>query len=237
MTPASVNPGPPAASSPVAGLTTTSQNTGTATSQLSANFDNFLKLLTTQLSNQDPLSPMDATQFTSQLAQFSSVEQQIKTNDKLSQLITAQSSSQGSTAVSFLGKMVEAPGDAATLTNGSAEWDYTLPASSKSTAIQILDSQGQVVRQIPGGTAAGSHKLVWDGHDDGGNQLPDGTYSIRLVALDSSGNAIQASTTSVAQVTGVSFSGGQVVLETNAGSVALGDVISVHEPQPAPPAS
>lgn len=214
----------------VSSLTNDTAQTGSAAAQLAGNFDNFLKLLTTQLSNQDPLSPLDATQFTTQLAQFSMVEQQINTNNKLGTLIGAQGVNQGATSVTFLGKMVEAQGNISELKNGSAEWNYILQTGSAGTEIQILDSTGQVVRTIPGEQGAGLHNLTWDGQDNDGNQLADGAYRIKVTALNSSGDPVGVSTSAVSQVTGVSFANGEVQLHTLVGTVALGDIISVREP-------
>ena len=216
--------------SSVSSLTNDTTQSNTASAQLASNFDNFLKLLTTQMSNQDPLSPLDATQFTTQLAQFSMVEQQINTNNKLGTLIGAQGVNQGATSVTFLGKMVEAQGNTSELTNGGAEWNYILQTDSAGTEIQILNSDGQVVRTIPGAQAAGLHNLTWDGTGNDGNPVPDGAYKIKVTALNSSGDPVGVSTSAVSKVTGVSFENGEVMLHTLVGDVALGNIISVREP-------
>lgn len=216
--------------SSISALSTNGQETSSAKTQLATNFDNFLKLLTTQLSNQDPLSPLDATQFTTQLAQFSMVEQQINTNERLSQLVGAQGVNQGSYSVAFLGKMVEAQGSTSELKNGSAEWSYLLQSGSSSTQIQILDETGQAVRTIPGEQAAGLHKFAWDGKDNDGVQLPEGAYTIQVSAVQADGSPVNVVTSAVSQVTGISFSNGEVQLHTLVGTVALGDIISVREP-------
>ncbi|HEY4635634.1 MAG TPA: flagellar hook assembly protein FlgD [Rhodospirillales bacterium] len=233
-TPATINPGAPQTSQATtsSSLLGASSNTNTASSQLSANFDNFLKLLTTQLANQDPLSPLDATQFTTQLAQFSGVEQAINTNKKLDALIAAQTTGQLTSGVSYLGKFVEAKGNISTLQNGQAEWGYFLSSQAASTQIAIYNDQGQLVRQIPGETTAGAHQLVWDGKDNGGNSVPDGNYQIQLVAVDNSGSPVTATTNFVSTVTGVLTSNGQVMLQTADGPIALSNVISVREPPP-----
>lgn len=233
----SIAPGVPASAksqTPTSSALNSSTDPSTASQQLSANFDNFLKLLTTQLSNQDPLSPLDATQFTTQLAQFSDVEQNINTNKKLDSLISLQSAGQFDTGVSFLGKMVESAGDKSALVNGQAEWGYYLPSDAAATVIEIYNDQGQIVRMLPGETATGAHKLSWDGKDSSGNQLPDGNYQIKVASVDSSGKQITASTNAVSPVTGVLTQNGQVYLQTADGLVALGDVVSVREPPPAP---
>src|SRR6202162_6681273 len=107
--------------------TTTTSNTGTAqaaglvgSQQLAGNFNTFLTLLTTQLQNQDPLSPLDTNQFTQQLVQFASVEQQINMNTSLSTLISLQQTAQATSALGFLGATVVVSGNFAQLVNGQA---------------------------------------------------------------------------------------------------------------------
>src|ERR1700674_4361525 len=95
---------------------------------LSSNYDTFLKLLTAQLKNQDPLSPMDSNQFTQQLVMYSQVEQQISTNDNLSSLIALTKSAAGSNAVSYLGRTALTQGGDTSLSDGSADWRYTMPS-------------------------------------------------------------------------------------------------------------
>src|SRR5271154_1385360 len=107
---------------------TSSSSSSTAMQQLSGNLNTFLTLLTTQLQNQDPLSPMDSTQFTQQLVEYSQVEQQINTNTNLTNLISLQQAGAGAASVGYLGKNVTVTNGNAALTNGSATWNFTLPA-------------------------------------------------------------------------------------------------------------
>src|SRR5450432_3496608 len=112
-----------------------------ATPALAGNFNDFLKLLTTQLQHQDPTSPLDPNQFTQELVQFSSVEQQIQTNTSLSTLISLQQNSQVTSALGFLGHNVVINGSVAQMTNGQATWNFT--GSKPSTAtINVSDSTG-----------------------------------------------------------------------------------------------
>src|SRR3954467_818697 len=105
------------------------------------NFDTFLQLLTTQLKNQNPLDPLDTNQFTQQLVQFSSVEQQLKTNDFLSSLVTANANTVNSNAVGYIGKTVAASGVRSELANGKAEWNFSLPEAANVT-VSIKDASG-----------------------------------------------------------------------------------------------
>jgi flagellar basal-body rod modification protein FlgD len=205
---------------------------------LSQDFDSFLSLLTTQLQNQDPLAPMDSTQFTTQLVQFSQVEQSINTNARLDQLVALQSGSQAVSAVSFVGKAIEAFGDTMVLAEGTASYVYTLPQDTASTTVTIKDSSGTIVRTITNApTAEGKHLLTWDGKDDQGNAMTDGTYTFTVTGKDSNGAAVETVTAIAGTVQGVTVENGVVVLDLGNGQlVKVTDVFTVSNPPPAPPA-
>src|SRR5271156_6288937 len=112
---------------------TNSSSSSSAMSNLTSNFNTFLKLLTTQLQNQDPLSPMDSNQFTQQLVEFSGVEQQINTNDNLQSLIALSMSQQASAAVNYIGHSVVMTNGEGALQNGTVDWTYNLNAPAAGT--------------------------------------------------------------------------------------------------------
>src|SRR3954470_5058499 len=147
---------------------------------LSSNFDTFLTLLTTQLKNQDPTSPMDSNQFTQQLVQFSQVEQQINTNDNLKTLIGQGASQAGTFASAYLGKKVSVTNGNASLSNGSAIWTYNLGTASSTTALSISDANGRTVYSAAGEIGSGQHAFNWNGKDSNGNTLADGTYKLTV---------------------------------------------------------
>jgi len=153
---------------------TNSSSNNTAMQQLSGNLNTFLTLLTTQLQNQDPLSPMDSTQFTQQLVEYSQVEQQINTNTNLQNLISLQQAGAGAASVGYLGKNVTVTNGTAALTGGSATWNYTLAANASTTTLTVTNASGQTVYSTSGSTSSGSNKFAWNGEDNNGNQLPDG---------------------------------------------------------------
>ena len=127
---------------------TTSASSSQATKSgkvLTQNFDTFLKLLTAQLQNQDPLEPMDAAQFTQQLVQYSGVEQGIYTNKNLETLIALQQSGGMGSAVNYIGREVEAQNNQAALSGGQAQWTYTLPAVAESVQLVVRDANGKAV--------------------------------------------------------------------------------------------
>jgi len=205
------------------------QSGGTGSTELAETFDNFLVLLTTQLQYQDPLSPMDATQFTEQLVQFSGVEQSIATNDKLDDLIALQGGNQLSSAVSYIGKSVKADSDLIALQGGSATLLYGLEGSAANTSIRIVNEAGQTVRNIAGDTTPGLHELVWDGLDDQGQPLPDGTYGMVVNAVTADNQPVSVATGTSGRVTGVETQDGDVYLKLGDLLVPLSRIFAVDE--------
>src|SRR5579871_637239 len=115
-----------------------------ASQQIAGNFQSFLQLLTTQLQNQNPLSPLDTNQFTQQLVEFAGVQQQINTNDSLATLVSLQQTAQSTQALGFVGKTAVVKGNTAALTNGQATWELNIPSNSN-VNISIASSTGQTV--------------------------------------------------------------------------------------------
>ena len=220
-------------------IAATSSNAATASAatdagvKLAANFDTFLKLLTTQLQYQDPLSPMDSNQFTQQLVQFSGVEQAIASNKNLEKLVNFQLSNATSTAASYIGKQVTAGGDTAQLTGGSARWSYTLGANAADTQIEISDLAGHVVYKTSGQTTMGEHIFAWDGRASDNSIVPDGTYKISIASADASGNNVTTTTNIQGIVAAVDIQSGEPMLNIGGISLKLSDIIRIA----APPAS
>jgi flagellar basal-body rod modification protein FlgD len=198
-----------------------------ATQQLAGNFDTFLKLLTTQLQNQDPLSPMDSNQFTQQLVAFSGVEQQINTNDNLQSLIALSMSQQASAAVNYIGHSVVMTNGTGALQNGAVDWTYNLSAPAAGTTLTVTDSTGKVVYTGSGSTAQGNNDFSWNGEDSSGNQLPDGQYTLNVTASAGDGSAITSTIASKAIVTAVDMSGTTPQLVLGAMEIPLSQVSMV----------
>lgn len=208
-----------------AGATGTSG--GSAMSQLSGNFDTFLQLLTTQLQNQDPLDPMDTSQFTQQLVEYSQVEQQIDTNTNLQSLITQGTSQSAAYATSYLGKTVTVSGGEGSLQGGTAQWTYNLATTATSNTLTVTDAKGNTVYSTAGKTTAGNNSFTWNGQDSAGNQLPDGTYTLSVKAAAGS-NAVTSSVSSTGTVSEVDMSNGAPQLLIGAMQVPLTSISSVH---------
>src|SRR5579883_1804571 len=155
----------PVSSPPSTTPSSSSSSTPDAMKQLSGNFSTFLTLLTTQLKNQDPTSPMDSNAFTQQLVMYSQVEQQIDTNDNLKTLISQGTTGASAMAATYLGKKVSVTNGNASLSGGSAAWTYNLDAAAASTQLAITDANGRTVYTANGETTAGNHSFTWNGKD------------------------------------------------------------------------
>ena len=223
VTPATTTP----TTTTTAATSATSSNSTNALSQLSGNFNTFLQLLTTQLQNQDPTSPMDTNQFTQELVEFSQVEQQINTNSNLQTMIGQGQNGAASNAVSYLGKTVTLTNGSASLSNGAANWTYSLGAQTAATALTVTDSTGKVVYVGSGATSSGAHQFSWNGQDTSGNQLPDGTYKLTVTAQDATGAAVTSQVASSGAVTQVDLTGSTPQLMIGTMSFPISDVSAV----------
>ena len=209
--------------------TSTQSSSSASLSQLSSNLDNFLLILTTQLQNQDPLSPMDTHEFTNQLVQFASVEQQIQSNRNLEALIALQETDIMVGAVSYIGKEVEVTGQTTALKDGEAEFIYSLPEKASAALLAIYDENGTQVRFQQANTTAGRHEFIWDGKDGKGNTMPDGNYTIQIVAVNEANEAITPTYSITGKVTGVGINDGVATLNIGGVDVPLSKVVRVLE--------
>jgi len=215
-------------------VTSTGSTTDTSAigrARLAENFDTFLSLLTTQLKNQDPLSPLDSNQFTQQIVQMTGVEQQLLTNDLLKKLV-ANTGSGVATAVSLIGKEVRAEADTAGLKAGKAEWTYSLDRAASDVKLEILDEKGRVVRSIaPTDNGAGDHKFTWDGKSASGTPLAEGTYSLKVTATDSEGSTVTSKVFADGLVTGVEQKDGTTYITINGAQVPWDKLVYIRQPE------
>jgi flagellar basal-body rod modification protein FlgD len=210
--------------------TTNANGTNTAAgalNQLSGNFSTFLTLLTTQLKNQDPTSPMDSNQFTQQLVEYSQVEQQIDTNTNLQTLISQGTTNASAVTTGYLGKKVSVTNGDASLTGGAATWTYNLGAASATTQLSVTNSSGTVVYTGAGATTAGNNTFNWNGQDNNGNQLSDGTYKLSVTAADAAGGAVTSSVASAGTVSQIDLTGSAPKLVIGNMEVSPSDVAAV----------
>jgi flagellar basal-body rod modification protein FlgD len=193
----------------------------------------FLKLLVTQISNQDPLNPMDNTEFVAQLAQFSDLEQSITANDHLTNLENAQTSLNNAQVANLVGKTITANGGSVALGGGQpVNLAYKNDDAAADVTVTVKDAAGNTVRTMDiGAQPAGSHTAIWDGKNDGGTTQPDGTYTITVSAKDASGKAVDTSTQVTGVVTSVTFASGsaRLVIGDTGQVVAPADVITIGD--------
>lgn len=210
------------------GAVDTSTQSGKSKQSLNKDLNQFLTLLVTQLKNQDPLEPLKANEFTNQLVQFASVEQQINQNSNLEKLLTLQKSTQVSSMVGYLGRTIEATGQKFQLQNGAGKFTYTLGANVQDTTITIQNDKGLTVYSGPGKTASGKHTFSWDGKSNSGQQMPDGPYTVNISAKDHLGNLQDVTQTVFGTVTGAGVDGGSAMLDMGAVRTKMDNVISVQ---------
>jgi flagellar basal-body rod modification protein FlgD len=187
----------------------------TTNTTLAGNFQTFLTLLTTQLQNQNPLDPLDTNQFTQQLVQFAGVEQQLKTNDQLTTLVSLQQTAQSTQALGFVGKTAVVDGSTATMTKGAASWLLGVKTNSN-VNVSITNTTGQTVFSGNYPVTAGDNQAFnWDGKGNDGTQWPDGKYKLTATAADSAGNSVAVSTEILGVVSSVDLTQSPPLLSIN----------------------
>jgi flagellar basal-body rod modification protein FlgD len=210
-----------------AASTTDTPAAPTAMKQLSSNFSTFLTLLTTQLKNQDPTSPMDSNAFTQQLVMYSQVEQQIGTNDNLKSLISQGSSNAAAMTTGYLGKKVSIVNGQAALIGGNANWTYNLTGPAAATQLTVTDANGKSVYSAAGETGTGNHSFAWDGKDSHGNPLADGSYKLLVTATNLAGGTVDSTVASAGTVTQIDMTGGTPRLIIGSMEIDLADIAAV----------
>jgi flagellar basal-body rod modification protein FlgD len=191
----------------------------------------FLSLLIAQLQHQDPLNPADSTEFTAQLAQFSSLEQLSNINANLENLELYQASINNAQAVAFIGKDIVSKGNHLEVKGGqAAACEFDLSAAAKRAAVSIYDATGNFVSDLQLTTLkAGKQSVVWDGRDRNGNPVADGNYTFEVQAEGAVGEKLTATTYSKGTVTGVTFEDGVTYLKVGSSKVAIGDVTQISQ--------
>jgi len=177
--------------------------TNSAKPRLNADFDTFLKLLTTQLKNQDPTKAMDAQQMTQQLVQFAGVEQQLAVNGNLERLIALQQGDQLVSAAPLMGRMIEVESDRLALQDGAAGLRLPIAGIARSARIEITDERGRVVRTAEQRLGPAAAEWRWDGTDSAGRKRGDGIFSVRVTGLGAQGEAVPIEATVLARATGI----------------------------------
>lgn len=199
---------------------------------LSQDYSTFLKLLTTQLKNQDPLEPTDTTEFTNQLVSFSQVEQQIKTNDNLKNMLALNALNVTSLGLGFIGLEVQSFGDTAQF-NGTdgINFGYEVPAGTSSVNIKLLDKDGSVIYDNAGDAAIGKNIFAWNGKGTDGVVATPGSYTIKVTLTGEDGKQTAATTTAPGTVTGIESDGmGSILLLIGDEKIPITDITNARKP-------
>jgi flagellar basal-body rod modification protein FlgD len=199
-------------------------NTQTKRAGIADNFDAFLLLLTTQLKNQTPLDPLNTNEFTAQLVQFASVEQQIKSNTTLEALLTGAKASTAANAANLVGLSVTADGTKTRLESGKALWNLQAARDAPQSVISVKDAQGSTVFTRTQPLTNGAQEFVWDGRTSSGSNAPDGTYTLQVSARDASGQAVSVKTEIVGRVDAVDLSQTEPILTIGSARIPLSQV-------------
>jgi flagellar basal-body rod modification protein FlgD len=191
----------------------------------------FLELLIAQLENQDPLEPMDNSEFVAQLAQFSSVEQLVAVNDGINILATQLLSTNNVQASSLVGRTVEVSSDTVPVKEGDTEKSigFTLHEDAEEVKVNIYDEDSNLVRTIElGSQLEGEGMITWDLYDDEGIKVPPDTYTLNVEATDADGEDIDVDTTITGTVTGVLYESGFAELQIGDITASLSDVLGIY---------
>src|SRR5258705_4798386 len=196
---------------------TKNSNQDTAAKALAAKTvtqDDFLRLLITQLQNQDPLAPMDSQEFAAKLATFNSLSQLIEINDNLGAMQNGQGSMSQYNAASLIGKEISAAGNQIGLSSGAtANIGYQLGANAAKVVVTIFSPDSELVRRIDAGTrSAGAQSLLWDGKDGNGKAVRPGVYGFEITAVDINGKKIASAGKLQCVASGVKLDGAESVV-------------------------
>ena len=192
--------------------------------------NDFLTLLVAQMQNQDPLNPTDSTEWTSQLAQYSQLEQSMNLNTTMDKLVEGQKSSERLSALSLIGKQAVVEGSTFQLGDGSVEIGYRVDGTAGDIQLHIEDSNGRRVSTLyPADRTSGNHFLTWQGMDENGQHLPAGEYSIVVEAQSTEGGTVGVSPLVRTDVTGVDLGESGAMLLTDVGEFSLSDIYGVYD--------
>jgi flagellar basal-body rod modification protein FlgD len=193
--------------------------------------DEFLKLLMTQMGNQDPTAPNDSQAFVAQLATFAQLELQENGNKTLDTLLLAQASSNQTSMANFVGKDVVFKTDAIQLVAGEkAGATASLKDDATNVTAVVLDSEGQAVRTMQlGSHDAGSMAFEWDGRDDSGRVMPPGEYGLRVTAQDVQGKSVAVEQRGAGHVDGIAYVDGVATLKLGDLKVKVSDIVEINE--------
>lgn len=194
--------------------------------------DDFLKLMIQQLKNQDPLNPLDGTEYASQLAQFSSLEQLANLNSSITKSMDVNylltQSINNTMVANLIGKEVKISGNnISAVGQESIDIGYNLPVQAKSVVIKISDKNGNIVRMIDGSVEAGTCKVSWDLSDNNGNKVNNGDYTFEVEAYNIGGEKMTLSTYKLGLIDGVRFTENGSMLLVGGAEYSISDILEI----------
>lgn len=205
----------------------TTASTAAPTTGIKADFNMFLKLLTTQMQNQDPLSPMDTSQYTQQLVQYSQVEQSVQQNTTLNSILSNLSNQGLTQASGMIGRSVTLNSDVAGLAAGTpAAWSYSAARPVSTLTSSITDASGKVVMTSTM-TPNAQGTMAWNGTLADGSTAPAGSYTLALKASDAAGNSVPVTIHAQGTVQEVSSANGALTLKVNGAAYTTDKLIGV----------
>lgn len=209
--------------------TSSSSSTASSSSGLATTYETFLGLLTAQIKNQDPLSPMDSSEWTNQLVQYSSVEQQLKSNEYLKSLVDLGAGNMAS-SVNMIGKTATADIDTQTFKDKALTWHYELAQTASKVAVEVRDANGKTVwKGTSDSLNKGDNSFTWDGKDSTGNTVKEGNYTLKVTAT-SANDATISNVVSVQQrVDATELINGEIVLRMGYSLVSMSSITGVRE--------
>jgi flagellar basal-body rod modification protein FlgD len=220
--------------STVSSVTDSSTTTTSTSSNTTLGQEDFLELLTTQLKYQDPLDPMDSSEYASQLAEFSQLEQLTNLNDYMSQSIDANylltQSINNTLVATLVGNDVKVSAETINYTTqDSIDFSYTLPSTASDVTIKIYNSSGTLVKTISSDSLEeGESKLSWDFTDNNGGELAEGTYTTTIEATDAiTGNDLVVSLYRIGTIDAVKFTDDGTVLTVDGMEYSLSDILEI----------
>ncbi len=194
--------------------------------------DEFLTMFLAQLKHQDPLNPMEGTEFSSQLAQFSSLEQLFNVNENLESLNSAQNGNSVYQVLDLIGKEVDAEGNVLSLEKGKTATGGFYSDAPVDCNVLIRNEEGYTVRSMYiGKFEPGMHSFEWDGRDQNGNLLESGAYEYSITAIDSSGSSVSVETLLRGVIDRISLNEPEPVLYIGSTAIQLSQILNVNIPE------